>query len=329
MAFYDPSTAKYLDPKTDRRVAVVTGGNSGIGWYTVLHLYLHGYTVYVAGRNDEKVATAIAEIQQEAEKRTAAYTDKEREARPLGSLDSLRLDCCDLESVKSCAETLIKKEPVANLLINNAGVMAVPHEITKDGFEIQYQVNTVAPALLALLLVPVLKKAKDNTLPRAITLSSMGHQFSWRYFTPGDTLQRFPESWFCWIRYGNAKRAAIEFTARFAREYPDILAFSVHPGVIYGTRLYDSWISGSVLAPVLNLCKSVLGSVVGVTCEEGSLATLRAALDESLTPADSGSYLVTGGPKAEPLKVAADKANQETTWEYNRLELAKRGLLQL
>ena len=53
--FFKPESAPFYNPKDQRKVALITGGNSGIGWFTALHLYLHGYIVYVAGRTESKV----------------------------------------------------------------------------------------------------------------------------------------------------------------------------------------------------------------------------------------------------------------------------------
>ncbi|GEQ71878.1 hypothetical protein JCM33374_g5564 [Metschnikowia sp. JCM 33374] len=260
--FYNPDNAEYYNPATDRKVAIVTGGNSGIGWYTVLHLYLHGYNVYVAGRNDEKVAQAIADISAEAESRIRAYSEADQKRKVPGKLASLHLDCCDLKSVETCAETFLGKESHLDLLINNAGVMAVPFEMTKDGYEIQYQVNLVAPILFTAKLLPALEKAASaSSVPRVITLSSIGHRLSVKYWDPADPINKTPNALFSWVRYGNAKRGAIEYMQRFAKEHPNILAFSVHPGIITDTRLYDHWNNLPVVGPLFKLGVQGCGKV--------------------------------------------------------------------
>lgn len=326
--FYDPSTAAYYNPAEERKVAIVTGGNSGIGWYTVLHLYLHGYIVYVAGRNDEKVAQAIKEISAEAESRISLHSETEQKSKPVGELHSLHFDCCDLKSVEICAEEFMKKEEKLDILINNAGVMAVPFETTKDGYEIQYQVNLVAPFLFTMKLLPSLEKAtSESSTPRVITLSSIGHNMSVKYWDPSDPINKFPSAVYSWVRYGNAKRGAIEFMLKFAQNYPKILAFSVHPGVITDTRLYDWWTSLPKIGPLFKLGFQACGKVMGVSSEEGALATLRAALDTKLGPKESGSYLVTGGPIERPSSVALKKENIDTTWEYNLRLLTEKGFL--
>ncbi|KAF8002111.1 hypothetical protein HF325_003076 [Metschnikowia pulcherrima] len=326
--FYNPNSAAYYNPAEERKTALVTGGNLGIGWYTVLHLYLHGYIVYVAGRNDEKVTQAIQEIEAEAEKRTGEYSELELKRKPLGQLWSLHLDCCDLGSVEKCAETFFTKESHLDVLINNAGVMAVPYEMTKDGYEIQYQVNLVAPILLTTKLLPALENAAaKSSMPRAITLSSIGHRMSLKYWDPADPINKFPSAAYSWVRYGNAKRGAIEYMRKFAQEHRNMLAFSVHPGVITDTRLYDYWIHLPAIGPLFKLGFQGCGRVMGVSCEEGSFATLRAALDPELGPEQSGSYLVTGGSIEEPSSIAQKQENIDSTWYYNMRLLTEKGFL--
>lgn len=325
-AFYNPATAAYYDPTNNRRVAIVTGGNSGIGWFTVLHLYLHGYVVYVAGRTESKVLKAIDEIKAEAEKRVAAYSEEEKKERHLGSLTFTHFDCCDLQSVASCATKFLEKEPRLDILINNAGLMGVPYEVTKDGYEIQYQVNFVAPFLFSLLLVPGLLEAKKaGVTPRNILLSSIGHNFAFKYYDPSNRINCTPNFIYTWVRYGNAKAAEIQFAIKLAQLYPDILTFSVHPGVIVDTELYNHWKQLPILGPITKATLRVSHLAMGVTVEEGCLATLRAALDPALTEKDNGKYMETGGVIAKPSKVASNPNNIEKTFTWNLEELEKKG----
>ncbi|WPK23127.1 hypothetical protein PUMCH_000352 [Australozyma saopauloensis] len=323
--FYNPETAEYFDPKETHRVAIVSGGNSGIGWYTVLHLYLHGYAVYVVGRNESRVKKAIKDIEDEARRRTSSYDSFQKKTRHLGSMEYIHFDCCDLESVERCATAFLSKERRLHVLINNAGVMGIPFEITKDGYEIQYQVNLVAPFLFTLNLLPALKAAKSDAVPRVLTLSSVGHNAAYRYFDPSDHINHFPLMLYTWIRYGNAKCAAIQFMKKFAANYPGILAFSIHPGVIGETELYSWWDKLPFLGSIFHTARNVAGYFIGVSSEEGSLATLRAAMDQSLGEDDSGSYLITGGSIIEPSRVALNKDNIDTTWNRNIEMLREKG----
>lgn len=315
--YYDPTTAEYFNPELTRRVAIVTGGNSGLGWFTVLHLYLHGYIVYVAGRTESKVLKAIEDIKSEANTRIEKYSQAEKVLRFVGSLQYVHFDCCDLKSVERCATTFLENEPKLHLLINNAGVMAVPFELTKDNYEIQYQVNFVAPLLFTLKLLPAIKAAETDTTPRVVTLSSIGHYFAARYYEPEDHMNGFPLLFYSFLRYSNAKSAVVQFTKKFAEKYPDILAFSVHPGVITETQLFNPLAKLPYFGWLLSAGTNLSGYFMGVSPEEGSLATLRAAMDKSFSKKDSGLYLLTGGAVTTPSSIALNIENINTTWNKN------------
>lgn len=323
--FFKPETAPYYDPKKDRKVALVTGGSSGIGWYTCLHLYLHGYIVYLAARNEKKMIQAIDDIKEETVKRTEDYSHDEKGTRQLGELHYFKLDLCDLSSVPKVIEEFGIREYKLDVLINNAGLMGVPFEMTKDGYEIQYQVNFVGHMLLTLKLLPFLNRAEST--PRIINLSSIGHNFQFRYFPPEEhELDRFPNPIYCWVRYGIAKTSQIQFAKRLATKYPNILSLAVHPGIAFGTELYDYWTAISPLRIATRIAFAVSDIVIGISNEEGSYATLRAAMDPDLTPEEhNGTYLCTGGSFGVPSRIATDEDCIDATWNWNIDELNKRG----
>lgn len=326
--YYNPETAHYLDPKTDRRVVLITGGNSGIGWYTVLHLYMHGYVVYVGGRNESKCLKAIEDIKIEARKRRASQ-DKEQTTRQyLGEINYIYMDLMDLSTVDQAIASFSQKEPKLHILINNAGIMAVPYEKTKDDFEIQYQVNFVSHFLLSLKLIPNLRlgRKEDGVQPRIVFLTSLGHNLSLKYYDPSVSTNITPSFAYSWVRYGIAKTASIQAMIKLASEASDILCLSVHPGVIYGTELYNYWKDLPFIGQVTKLGMRMTDKLIGVSVEEGSLATLRASLDDSLTSEnDSGKYLVTGGAEGKVSRVASNQQNIDRTWNWNIEELTKRG----
>ncbi|EGW34677.1 uncharacterized protein SPAPADRAFT_57726 [Spathaspora passalidarum NRRL Y-27907] len=321
--FYDPTTAPYLDPKEDRQVVFITGGNSGIGWYTCLHLYLHGYIVYVGGRTESKVVKAIEDIKTEAKARGEKYTPEERQNRHFGELNYVYIDLTDLSTVPKAVETFGSKENKLDVLINNAGIMGVPYEETKDGYEIQYQVNFVAPLLLTLKMVPYLL-ATDK--PRVVNVSSIGHNAEFKYFAPQNHhFNNFPNSVYTWLRYAKSKGSQIQGAKALAKQYPEILSLSVHPGVIIGTELYYHWRNIPGLKYVTNAAFAVLDKTIGVSNEEGSLASLRAAMDPELTLKDNGNYFTTGGIADTPSSVASKQSNIEETWKWNIEQLEERG----
>lgn len=314
---YNPETAPYYDPATQKRVAVVTGGNSGIGWWTVLHFYLHGFTVYVAGRTELKVLAAIEGVKKEAAAR--------HKTGHLGSLHYIKLDCLDLDLVAACADELRKREPRIHVLVNNAGIMAVPFEMSKDGFEVQYQVNFVAPFLLTLRLVPSLEAAQVDARPRVVFVSSIGHNMAQWYYEPTDPIRKLPDFLFAWVRYGNAKTAEILLSKKLAQKYPNIESHAVHPGLIFDTGLYDTWNNKAGFGRLFRLLTGTKDSLVGVSPEQGSLATLRAAWDAGL---DNGAYLTTGGALSRSSRITLNQKNMDKTWDVTFARLADKGYLE-
>jgi len=114
-------------PDQTGRVAVVTGGNGGLGLETARALAGKGAHVIMAARNQDKATAAEADIRAEI---------------PDASVEVRRLDLSSLTSIRSFAERVIGERPRIDLLINNAGVMGIPERHTEDGFEMQF-VSTI------------------------------------------------------------------------------------------------------------------------------------------------------------------------------------------
>lgn len=325
--FYDPTTAAYFNPKVDRRNVIITGGNSGIGWYTILHLYLHGYNIFILGRNEKKINQAIEEIKVEADKRIEKYTEEEKKSRYLGSFNYIYLDLLDLLTVSKAAEEYASREDKLHILINNAGLLGAPFEITKDGYEILYQVNFVSHFLLTLKLIPQLENfAKEGKVePRIVNVASLGHNFAYKYFHPSNKLDCFPNMIYNWVRYGNAKGAEIQFSNELARRYKNILSISLHPGIIMNTDLYRYSKNAPITGFFTKKASNVVDACVGVDNEQGATATLRAALDDLTIKDYSGKYLTTGGHEGKTTKIVSNIDNCKTTWSWNLENLNKKG----
>lgn len=118
-------------PSLTGRVALVTGGNGGIGFTSVVQLALHGAgKVYLAARNPSKASEAVEKIREKHGEQTAAR------------VEVLQCDLADLDSVRKAAEQVLAKESRLDILLNNAGVMAIPYGLTKQGIELQNGAST-------------------------------------------------------------------------------------------------------------------------------------------------------------------------------------------
>src|ERR1700738_3874762 len=147
-------------PDQSGRTAVVTGANSGLGLITARELARAGATVVLACRNLEKGERALTAVQQVA----AADAPPRLEALDLSSLDSVR----------EFADRLGASQSSLDLLINNAGVMAPPRRLTKDGFESQFGTNHLGHFALTGRLLGLLSAGRADT--RVVTLSSTAHR---------------------------------------------------------------------------------------------------------------------------------------------------------
>jgi len=151
-------------PSLKGKTFLVTGGNTGIGYSTCLNLVAKHARVYMSARSSKKASDAIAEIKQ---------------LHPEADIHVLIMDHMSLNSVVDGAKMFMTKESKLHGLILNAGIMATPYEITKDGYEGQMQVNYLAHWLLTYHLLPTLLSTAKTDGPgsvRIVSVSSEGHQ---------------------------------------------------------------------------------------------------------------------------------------------------------
>ncbi|KAG6468562.1 hypothetical protein ZIOFF_073250 [Zingiber officinale] len=145
--------------------AIVTGASSGIGAETARVLALRGVRVVMAVRNMSAGATVKEEISKEV---------------PSSKVDVMELDLSSMASVRKFASEFNALNLPLNILINNAGVMANPFGLSKDGIELQFATNHVGHFLLTYLLLDNMKNASRTSRVegRIINLSSEGHRYS-------------------------------------------------------------------------------------------------------------------------------------------------------
>ena len=141
----------------DGKVVIVTGANSGIGYEAVRALAHKGATVMMACRNTQKGAAAAQVIKNE---------------KPKGVVKVMQLDLADLSSVKQFVHAFRAEHTQLDLLINNAGVMAIPYKKTVDGFEMQFGTNHLGHFALTGLLIDLLVSTPNS---RVVTVSSFVH----------------------------------------------------------------------------------------------------------------------------------------------------------
>lgn len=328
-----------MDPKARRRVALITAANSGVGWHTLLQLYLHGYVVYLAGRSKMRCMKLIKELEQEAirireEKLNgggggSSSSSSSRSNGSLGELRFLELDLASLDLVLAAAAHIRLTERNLDVLINNAGVMGLPITSTHDAFELQLQTNYVLQFLLTTKLLPLLERTADlypdGDPPRVLYLGSAGHRLAFRYFNLGLTFDYHPNAVFTWFRYAMAKTAGVHFMKMLALRNPRILCLSVQPGFIMNTNYFSYWTRLPIIGILFWCLFQIFGYFFGVTVEEGANALVVSALDSLLTLAEhSGAIVGVDGKKVSSSSVALNMDYAARSWIWTIHQLGKR-----
>ena len=199
------------------RLALVTGGASGLGAETMRVLALRGARVVIAARDTAKGRAAAEAV---------------REEQPDADVAVMELDLADLASVRRFTERFMREHPRLDLLIANAGVMATPPGKTADGFDMQFGTNHLGHFVLVNRLKPaLLEAARAGAEPRVVVLSSRAHQ---RGATNLDDPNFESRPYDKWVAYGESKTANALFALELDRRWAEdgIRAFSVHPGGI-------------------------------------------------------------------------------------------------
>jgi NAD(P)-dependent dehydrogenase (short-subunit alcohol dehydrogenase family) len=200
-------------PDLTGKIAIVTGGNTGIGFATCVELLRKGAKVYLAARSETRAKKAIGTLQKEI---------------PGALVVWLPLDLMSLKSVMNAVNEFKKGEQRLDILINNAGIMACPFQLSEDGIESQFATNHVGHFLLTRELLPYLVESRG----RIVNVSSM--LYTWH--PPGgiafEDLNN-ASAMSNLTRYGQSKLANILFTRELHKRFGDhIYVNAVHPGII-------------------------------------------------------------------------------------------------
>ena len=272
--------------------AIVTGASSGLGAETTRVLTLRGVHVIMAVRNTDAGKNVKEQILKEI---------------PNAKIDVMELDLSSMGSIRKFASDYNASGLPLNLLINNAGVMATPFSLSKDGIELQFATNHVGHFLLTHLLLETMKKTsrESNVEGRIVNVSSEGHRFAYR---EGIRFAKInDESEYNSIgAYGQSKLANIlhanELARRFKDEGVNITANSLHPGSIITNLLRHH--------SILDVLHRTLGKLVLKNAQQGAATTCYVALHPQVKGV-SGKYF-------------SDSNVNEASEKGNDMELAKR-----
>ncbi|KAJ5279226.1 retinol dehydrogenase [Penicillium angulare] len=273
-------------PDLTGKVAIVTGGHTGLGFGTSIELAKHGARVYIASRSAAKFKDAEREVALEC---------------PEADVRFLELNLADLNSV-----------------------MCLPYEETVEGFEMQIGVNYIGHFLFSRLLLPMLQITAEKAVKgsvRVVNVSSDEHT----KLAPKEGIissdMNMKNDFSVWARYGHSKIANVLHLKELAKIYSNILALSLHPGTVK-TNLSAGPISST---PLYRLIKPIV-ELGAPGPRKGAANILFAAVSPNLKlESDNGAYLLPIGKVSAPSKAGSDAKMAEDLWEWTVKALMSRG----
>jgi NAD(P)-dependent dehydrogenase (short-subunit alcohol dehydrogenase family) len=271
---------------------IVTGGNGGLGFEAAR----------VFARQHANVVLACRSLDRGRAARQTILTEY-----PSAHVEVMELDLASLASVRKFADAVWQAHPKLNLLINNAGVMAIPRQTTQEGFELQLGVNHLGHFALTGLLLPKLLATPGA---RVVNVSSSMSNAGFMRWNDLDGAQRYNK----WLAYGQSKLANLLFTfelaRRLERKHANVLSLACHPGyAATNLQLVGPQLEGSKLG---ELFMRIGNRFFAQSARGGAESTLYAATSPA---AKSGDYIGPTGPmgmRGAPAPVKAKKAAYDT-----------------
>jgi len=252
-------------PDQSGKVAIVTGSNIGVGFATAKYLVLNNAHVIIASRTPKKGLDAVAELQK---------------MKPDAKVEFMQLDLASSDSIRSFANAFIEKGLPLHILVNNAGIAAVPHSKTVDGYEVTLGTNHLGTYLLTHLLLDTLKKSAPA---RVVTVSSLIANMA--KVDLDDVGGKSYEKSDMGV-YGTSKLYNVMFAQELDKRVraDGVRSFVVQPGVAKSDILKKT--EKSTLTAIMKRMQFMMQS-----SDKGAISTLYAATsDEVLTTGASKMY---------------------------------------
>lgn len=271
------------------RIALVTGANSGMGLATTVELALKGAKVIMVCRNRQRGEEALAAAKQKSHSE---------------DIELMLCDLASLESIRSFAEEFTRKYPILDILINNAGVVTIKRQLTKDGFEMDLGVNHLGHFLLTNLLLEPLKAAEQG---RIVVVASGAYKIGALHYEDPTLERRFNPA----KAYARSKLANILFTKELAARLQGtrVTVNCVHPGAV-GTNIGVNRETG--------FGKSILKllSYFFLTPEQGADTAIYLATEPDLQEVTGQYYYRRKNQKLTPR--AQNKQEAKRLWQWSQ-----------
>lgn len=266
------------------RVALITGGNSGIGLETARALAQRGARVIIASRDAAKSQRAMEDIMNTTGNRNIEYR---------------HLDLSKFNSVREFAREFNRTVDRLDILVNNAGAAGVKQRLSSDGIDLVMQINYLSAFLLTNLLLDKLVASRPS---RIVIVTSYGHKLA--NFDPNDLAGVKSKGY--WTKYANSKLCQVLWTKALAQRLPaGVTVNCLHPGIVR-TDIMDKlpyrW-------------RKLIHFVIDLgfkTPREGAQTSLHLSVAPELEHATGGYY--SDCSLAKESKIARDKDLVERVW---------------
>lgn len=279
-------TAEHI-PDLSKKIIIVTGGNSGLGFWSVKAFAEKGAEVILASRSKKNGEKARTEMLSE---------------NPKAKIEVMELDLADLESVRLFTKSFQEKYSRLDVLLNNAGIMTTPYFKTKDGFEGQVGTNHLGHFALTGLLLDLIQKTPGS---RVVNVSSMAHKQGEMDFD--NFLFENGKGYSPMKAYGRSKLANLLFTYELQRFFEknnvNSISVAAHPGVSQTNlaRHLEDKLYFKILYPIFKLMTQ--------DAAKGALPQIRASVDPEV---QGGEYYGPSGfneIKGYPVRVKSNEAS--------------------
>ncbi|XP_065845941.1 retinol dehydrogenase 12-like [Oscarella lobularis] len=274
------------------KVAIVTGGNTGIGYETGKALARMGARVTLACRSEERATEAIKKMRSEL-----------AEAKPVSgediNVEFMALDLASLASARDFAKAYLARSLPLHLLILNAGMAMLPLQLTDDGLEKHFQVNYLSHLLILLHLLELLSSSGPDV--RVISVSSDGYEYGTLDLKNMDGSESYGRMKF----YGNSKLYQIMMTLYLQKKLREIAFFCLHPGKIARGMSDSTFLM--VMAKIF--------VAMGRSPEKGAATSINAAVNPAFAN-EKALYFEDCKPVALH-SLAKNETRHEQLWEYS------------
>jgi NAD(P)-dependent dehydrogenase (short-subunit alcohol dehydrogenase family) len=274
-------------PDLSGKVAIVTGGNSGIGYESVAGLAAKNAHVILAARTVEKGERAAQSI---------------RAKHPQAQMTVMILDLAALASVRAFAQNFLAQHSQLDMLINNAGVMAIPFERTADGFERQFGTNHLGHFALTGLLLPALLATPGSRVVSVSSGAHVGGTIDFNDLNRESNYTRFGA-------YSQSKLAnllfAYELQRQLAKAGAGTISVACHPG--YTNTNLQHVAAQSMDSSLVTWLTKLANNFMGQSSAMGALPTLYAAVAGDVNGCDYVGPMGFGGFRGYPGKLKSNK----------------------